>query len=335
MKKELARRAVLDSAVMIVLALVFAFNYMLFVVKNQFAPAGFNGIATMIEYKTGFSVGYFSLIINVPLCLFAFFFIDRGFAVKTFIFSVVYSVALLVLQTEAVTSAIARFQYDAQGVDTIFPALIAGAVGGYVYGVAFRRNASTGGADVVAKFVSKKNPMLNFFWINFAINAVIAVASYFVYGEPDGSGGMLYEYKPVCLCMLYCFLSSMVGNSIIKGSKSAYKFLIITPHAAEIEREILVNLKHSATKISAVGAYSNTQRDVLLCVVNKRQLIEFRDILAKYDHTFTVVETVNEIYGNFVNVKHDENWVKKTLEKAERVIGVKSEEKPAENAHVP
>lgn len=106
MKKELVRRAVLDSIVMVVLALLFAFNYMLFVVKNQFAPAGFNGIATMIEYKTGFSVGYFSLIINVPLCLFAFFFIDRGFAAKTFIFSVVYSVALLVMQTERIGSAL-------------------------------------------------------------------------------------------------------------------------------------------------------------------------------------------------------------------------------------
>ena len=328
MKRELVRRAVFDCVIMIVLAVVFAFNYMLFIVKNQFAPAGFNGIATMIEYKTGFSVGYFSLIINVPLCLFAFFFIDRGFAAKTFIFSVVYSAALLILQAEPVLEAIASFQYDAQGVDTIFPALIAGAVGGYVYGISFRRNASTGGADVVAKFVSKKNPMLNFFWVNFSINAIIAVVSYFVYGEPDGSGGMLYEYKPVCLCMLYCFLSSMVGNSIIKGSKSAYKFLIITSHTEEIEREIFVKLKHSATRIQAEGAYSHTSRDLLLCVVNKRQLIEFRDILAKYDNTFSVVETVNEIYGNFINVKKDENWVKKTLKKAEKVIGVKGEEKP-------
>ena len=331
MKKELVRRGIVDAVLMVLLAVIFAFNYMLFVVKNGFAPAGFNGIATMIEYKTGFSVGYFSLIINVPLCLFAFFTIDKGFAIKTFIFSVVYSVCLLILQAESVLSVISRFQYDAQGVDTIFPALIAGAVGGYVYGVSFRRNASTGGADVVAKFVSKKKPMLNFFWINFAINAVIALVSYFVYAEPDGSGGLLYDYKPVCLCMLYCFLSSMVGNSIIKGSKSAYKFLIITTHAEEIEREIFVKLKHSATKIQAEGAYSHSRLDVLLCVVNKRQLIEFRDILARYDRTFSFVETVNEIYGNFVNVKNEDNWVKKTLEKAEKVIlPQKGEEKAQE-----
>ena len=39
MKKELVRRAVFDSAVMIVLAVLFAFNYMLFIVKNQIGRA--------------------------------------------------------------------------------------------------------------------------------------------------------------------------------------------------------------------------------------------------------------------------------------------------------
>ena len=32
------------------IAIVLAFNYQLFIVKNDFAPAGLNGIATMIQY---------------------------------------------------------------------------------------------------------------------------------------------------------------------------------------------------------------------------------------------------------------------------------------------
>ena len=227
MDRRKLRLYILDCAIMVGLALVFALNYILFITKNQFAPAGFNGIATMIEYKTGFSVGYFSLIINVPLCIFAFFFIAKDFAVKTFVFSVAYSLFVLLLG-EVDLSA---FQYDAKGVDTIFPALIAGAIGGFVYGVAFRRNSSTGGADIIAKYVSLRAPMLNFFWVNFAINAAIAVASYFVYTETGEGGEVIYNYKPVCLCMLYCFLSSYVGNAIIKGSKSAYKFFIVTTHS--------------------------------------------------------------------------------------------------------
>ena len=63
--------------------------------------------------------------------MFAFFLIDRGFAVKTFVFSLVYSGALLLLRMVDLTS----FRYDAENVDTIFPALIAGAVSGFVYGI--------------------------------------------------------------------------------------------------------------------------------------------------------------------------------------------------------
>ena len=145
--------------------------------------------------------------------------------------------------------------------------------------------------------------MLNFFWINFAINAAIAFASYFVYTETGEGGEVIYNYKPVCLCMLYCFLSSYVGNAIIKGSKSAYKFFIVTTHAEEIDAEIIKKLHHGATKLPAKGVYSNGDRTVIVCVVNKRQLVDFRSILKKYDDTFAFVETVNETFGSFARVK--------------------------------
>ena len=299
MKTRTARNFILDCLFIVLLAFLFALNYELFISQNQFAPAGISGIATMIEYKTGFSVGYFTLIINVPLCIFSYFCITKEFAVKTFVFAVANSLMLLLLQALDISA----FQYDANGVDTIFPALIAGALGGFVYGLSFRRNSSTGGADIIAKYVSKRNPRLNFFWINFAINAAIAVVSYFVYADQGESGALIYNYKPVCLCMLYCFLSSFVGNTIIKGPKSAYKFFIVTLHADEIDAEILEKLHHSATRLRASGAYSNEERDVIVCVINKRQLVEFEDILKKYDNTFAFVETVNETIGMFAKVK--------------------------------
>lgn len=302
MDRHKLRTLLLDCLIMVGLALLFAFNYELFIIENQFAPAGFNGIATMIEYKTNFSVGYFTLIINVPLCIFSFFFISKDFAIKTAVFSIAYSLFVLLLGDNGPID-LSAFKYDAAGVDTIFPALIAGAIGGFVYGIAFRRNSSTGGADVVAKYVSIRDPMLNFFWINFAINAAIALASYFVYTKTGEDGQTIYNYKPVCLCMLYCFLSSYVGNAIIKGSKSAYKFFIVTTHPEEIDAEIIKKLHHGATKLSAKGVYSNIDRTVIVCVVNKRQLVDFRNILKKYDDTFAFVETVNETFGSFARVK--------------------------------
>ncbi len=270
-----------------------AFTYQLFIVKNNFAPAGINGIATMIQYKTGFSIGYMSLIINVPLCALAYFFVNRDFAKKSLLFCLVYSFVYLGLQQIDFSA----FQYDAGNHDTIYPVIISGTLGGLVYGMCARHNASTGGTDIVSKYISIKRPYLNFFWITLALNAIVAVASLFVYADTS------YNYKPVCLCIIYCFISTFLGNVIIQGSKQAYKFTVITTYADEISAEVLTKLHHGATKLTAVGAYKMEEKQVLICVVNKHQIVDFQNILKKYDNTFSFVENVGNTFGNFAKVK--------------------------------
>ena len=285
---------VLQYLAVVSLGVVLAFNYIIFINPNNFAPAGINGIAVMVQYKLNFSVGYMSLIINVPLCVFAFFLIERKFSVKTLIFCLVYSFVYLFLQT----LDFSKWQYNAQGVDTIYPVIIAGLLSGLVYGILFRVNACTGGTDIVAKYLSKKKPFLNFFWVTFSINAIVAVVSCFVYAE----NGAL-NYKPACLCMLYCFVSSFIGNMMLKGSKSAYEFTIITSHPEEIECEIIEKLRHSATRVYGQGIYSNGEKTVLICLVNKHQLIDFEKIIKKYPETFAFVQSVSQTFGNFKKIK--------------------------------
>lgn len=281
------------------LAVLLAFNYQLFVVRNGFAPAGLNGIATMVQYKTGFSIGYMSLLINIPLCIFAFICIEKKFALGSLCFCVTYSLVFLYLQK----LGLEKFQYVTDGHDTIYPVILSGVIGGVVYGLCFRLQCSTGGTDIVSKYISKKKPELNFFWVTFALNAIVAVISFFVYAETDATGELVFNYKPVCLCVLYCFLSSFMGSYIIRGSKTASEFTIITSHAEELKEEIYRVLKHGCTKINAVGGFSSGEKSVLLCVVNRHQIIDFQNILKKYDDTFAYSSTIAETYGNFKKVK--------------------------------
>ena len=81
----------------ITMAIILAINYRIFIIENNFAPAGLNGIATMIQYKTGISISYVSLIVNIPLCLLAFFLIKKEYGVKSFVFTLVYSLSFLYL----------------------------------------------------------------------------------------------------------------------------------------------------------------------------------------------------------------------------------------------
>ena len=152
-------RELLVYVAILAIAILLAFNYQLFIVENDFAPAGLNGVATMIQYKTGFSIGYMSLLINVPLCLLAYFLIDKKFAKRSLVFCLTYSLVFLYLQRIGLT----QFQYNAQGHDTIFPVLLSGVISGFVYGICFRTNSSTGGTDIVSKYIAQENAILNWF----------------------------------------------------------------------------------------------------------------------------------------------------------------------------
>lgn len=278
-------------------AIVLAFVYYIFIVKNNFAPAGLNGIATMIQYKTGFSISYMSLLINIPLSAFAYFFVKKDFAVKTLLFSVVYSVAFLLLQNSSLTF----IQYNALGHNTIYPVILSGVISGCVYGICFKNSASTGGTDVISHYINKVRPDTNFFMITFILNGVVAISSIFVYSE-----GAL-NYKPMALCILYCFISNFVGNLMLKSTKTAYKFTVITTHRNEFIEEITQKLHHGCTEIDAIGTYTGAKRSVLICIINKHQLNDFQKIVSKYDNTFSYFEIVNETYGNFKNIKQHIN----------------------------
>jgi len=295
--KKKTLREILGLLMIAGLAVILAFNYKLFIVPNSFAPSGINGIATMVQYKLGFSIGYMSLLVNMPLCVFSFFTTDRRFAFRTGLFCVVYSLSYLYIQGIDMTN----IQYSAHGVDTVFPCMIAGMLSGAIYGLCFKRDASTGGTDIVSKYISKRDRTLNFFYVTFALNAIVAVASFFVYAQP-GEEGLIFDYKPVCLCLLYSFTSSFIGNKILQGSKEAYRYTIITTHAREIEQEIIDSLHHTATYIKAKGAYSHNTKQLLICVINPHQMVALKEILLKYDNTFAFVEPVTETIGRFKKI---------------------------------
>ena len=287
MKKPWSYVAIVPAAVLL------AFVYYIFIVTNNFAPAGLNGIATMIQYKTGFSISYMSLLINVPLSVLAYFLVQRDFALKTLLFSVVYSVSFLLLQGSGWTD----IQYNALGHDTIYPVILSGVLSGVVYGVCFRNNGSTGGTDVVSRYINKVRPDTNFFVVTFALNGLVAVASVFVYS--DGA----LNYKPAALCIIYCFISAFVGNFMLKTTKTAYKFTIITSHKEELVAEITGKLHHGCTELEAIGSYTGDKKAVLICIINKHQLNDFQKILARFGDTFSYFETVNETYGNFKQIR--------------------------------
>ena len=286
-ESEKLQRKLFTYFVIIALALLCALNYQLFVFPNRFAPAGLNGICTMIQYVFHINVGYMSLLINIPLSLLVLFRVGKSFAARSMVFVVSFSLALIVLGN----MDLSRFAYETEnGTSTILGPLVAGVINGAIYSTLVQISTCSGGIDFAAAIVHKNHPEIGFFWITFSLNAVVACTSYFVYD---------YEIEPVILCILYSFMSSTISDRMVRGRRSAVSCEIITDYPEAISEAIIRQMHHTATLIPAKGMYSSHETSVLLVIVNKGQLPQLAEIASGYPHTFAVISNVNDVLGNF------------------------------------
>lgn len=289
--------------VIVALALICALNYELFVFPNQFAPSGLNGICTMIQHVFGISVGYLSMLINIPLAIAVYLKVSKPLAIRSMVYVVTFSVGLVVLDHVDLS----QFAYDS-GYSAILGPLVAGIIGGSCSAWLLQASAYTGGTDFVAALIHKKNPEQSILGLIFVMNVLVAVASYFVYG---------YQIEPVILCILYSFASNTVSQQQVKSGRSATRFEIITDYPQELAEEIITRLHHSATLIPAKGMYSGKEKNLVICVVNNTQIAKLSSIVNSYPNTFAIMSGVNQVMGNFKNVNTKGNLHKEFLDHAD------------------
>lgn len=292
----------LTYGVIVVIALIAALNYEIFIFPNKFAPAGLNGICTMIQHVFGISLGYMSLIINIPLAILVYIFVSKPLAVRSMVYVGTFSVGLLVFEK----MDLGMFHYVTEtGTSTIMGPLVAGIIFGYCYSILVKCSAYSGGTDFVAAMIHKKKPEQNTLWIIFSLNVIVALCSYFVYD---------YKIEPVIMCILYSFTSSTVTDRMARSGREAVRFEIITDYPNEISDEIILKLHHSATLIPAKGMYLGKATNILYCVVNKSQTAALSRIISKYPHTFAVLDSVSEVMGNFKHLNAEGREEKSILD---------------------
>ena len=288
--------------VIVFLALGASVNYEIFVFPNQFAPSGLNGICTMIQYVTGISVGYLSLLINVPLALWCYFEVSKPMATRSMLYVITFSVGILLL--DKIDLSFLHYATE-NGTSKILGPLVAGVIQGYIYAILMKASAYTGGTDFISAIVHKRNPNKSVLGFSFTINVFIAISSYFVYG---------YQMEPVILCILYSFMSSTVGERLQKSGKEAICFEIITDFPLEITGDIIARTGHSTTLIPAVGMYSGKETNMLICVVNKSQAAAVTEICRSYPNTFTIMDPVGQVVGNFKKMSEKGTEIKSVLD---------------------
>ena len=292
----------LTYLVISLMAFLTAVNYQMFVFPNSFAPAGLNGICTMIQHMTGISVGYMSLIINIPLAIWVYLKVSRTMAVRSMTY-VGVSAIMLVIFNSMDMSAIAY--HTENGTSTILGPLVAGIMYGTLYSILVRTSSTSGGTDFIAAIIHKYHPEKSMFWIIFALNVFVAFLSFFVYD---------FKIEPVIMCIMYCLTSSILTDKMSKSGRAAVRFEIVTDYPQEISDAIIHKLHHSATLIPGRGMFRGQEVSVLVCVVNKSQMARLADIVRTYPNTFAIMSSVNEVMGNFKKIDTHGNQEKEILD---------------------
>ena len=253
----------------IVASLISAFTLHIFVYPAQFAPSGIDGVSAMLQELTGLSAGLFSLIINLPLLALAYFILNRKYVIYTVLFTVVSSVALVVLAN------VGFYQY-VTNTDRIIPAIFSGFILGVRTGIMLRISASSGGIDVIAAMIQKKLAYRNIEKIITLICYGIIGLSYFVYKDVNS----------ILLSIIQMFVFEKSVAFIMRDTRNAVEFKIITKNPEQIKEEIIYKLKHGATIVDSKGMFTGEESSVIISVINNRQIAEFLNIIKKYPDTF-------------------------------------------------
>ena len=264
-----------------------AINYAIFIFPNQFAPAGLDGLCTMVQYLSGINIGYLSLIVNIPLLIVAYIKLDREFAVRSTVFILVFSAVSAIIGKMDLSAV----QYQTDYTSIVLAPIAAGVLRGIIYALTIKFNGSSGGLDIIAALIRKKSPHFNLMNVIFTLNMVVVVTSYFVYD---------YKLEPVICGILYFYLASQTSSHIQLTSKETAKIEIITTDAGQLCKEITDKLHLRATVLDSHGAYSGNASKMVVCIAPKKAVPFIKDTVSRYPGAIyfesTVIESNMRLY---------------------------------------
>lgn len=287
-KKRL--RILTDVFWVIVAAVISALSLHIFVYPANFAPSGVEGLSAMLQKLTGINAGIFSVIINAPLLIWAFFKLNKKYVIYTVIFTLLSSLLIFVF------AEVNFYQYHSE-TDRILPAIFSGIICGLRVGIMIRIGSSTGGVDIVACMIQQKRPHKDIEKTISIISYLIIFISYFVYDN---------DLTCIMLSIIQIFVSEKSAGLVLKDDRNAIEVKIITSDPLALKEKILFKLKHGATIIDCAGMYTAEERYMVITIINIRQLGELTNIIKELPNTFIYYSDVAGVKGNFRWKKDDQ-----------------------------
>ncbi len=252
-----------------------------FFLRLKIAPGGVSGLATVIHYLSGFSVGTIVFALNIPLFIAGFLAFGKKFSVKTLIATVLLSVLLdTTLWLPQVTD------------DLLLASIFGGMIMGCGMALVFKGGATTGGTDILAKVVNKYFPAFNISEQLFVIDGMVVIFAMIVFKDFDIG---LYA-------IIAIWLSAKVIDIVFEGAGFAKAMFIISDNGEEIGYRIMEEVGRGVTGLNGEGLYLKNDKKILLTVVDRIQIPAIKQIAKEVDkRAFIIITDVREALGEGFN----------------------------------
>lgn len=263
---------VITFGTLIVAAAVF-----FFMMASNVTVGSATGVAIVLANFIPLQVSTITMVINVVLLILGFLFIGRDFGIKT-----VYC-AVLLPTIIAVFEQIFPNNQSMTG-DAFLDMLCYVFVVSVGLAILFPRNASSGGLDIVAKFMNK--------YLRMDLGKAMSLAGICA----ALTSAFVYDSKIVVLSLLGTYLNGIVLDHFIFGMDGKKRVCIISEKEEEIREFVIHELHSGATIYEVKGGYDGQPRREIITIVDKSEYVKLMNFVTKTDATaFVTVIAVNEI----------------------------------------
>ena len=280
----------LDILCAVVAGIIVGTAYHFFQNSNGFAPGGVGGLATITHYLLADKVSWSILMVafNLPIFVLLSAFVNKKLGAILSLYMVVQSfIPKLYDFMGAKPYCLINNQED---FNIVFACIATGVISGFGFSMMLRRFGASGGTYGISALLKRAKPDMNIAYVAFIMDTSVVFIAFFVYGM---------KITPVICTLLNLFIANIIVDHGLSGMKNGYKFEIVTSEPEILSEELMTRLRHGVTRIHVKGAFSNTDKYMLVCIINKRQIGEMMKIIKSHPDTFASFEKVNEVFGNF------------------------------------
>ncbi|WP_251554117.1 YitT family protein [Neobacillus muris] len=256
-------------------AILMATGLEIFLVPNNVIDGGITGISIMISHITGWKLGLFLFILNLP-------FVYMGYKQmgKTFAFSTIYGIIVLSIFT-SFFHPIPAFTED-----ILLATVFGGMILGIGVGLVIRNGGALDGTEILAIVINKKIP--------FSVGQIIMFMNFFILG----TAGFVFTWDRAMYSVLAYVIASKAIDTVVQGLEETKSVWIISDNADEIGTAVNDRLGRGVTYLKGEGAFTGENRKVVFSIISRLEESKLTTIVEEIDPSaFLAIADIAEVRG--------------------------------------